>query len=163
MFEIYTFFQNTTEICTFFENRFEICTCILFENRTEILSMVDGLTITSKNCAYNFDWWFCCRDIAIFSFPTFTMLFWIRRLWSDVGWEKRKVTSGAVFFNLHTAATFWRARGFEILSVYSFPKIIVLDLTNFPQNGSCSLIYWLFSALHIFRYNSILISINFFQ
>ena len=33
------------EIYTFFENRFEIYTCILFENRTEILSMVDGLTI----------------------------------------------------------------------------------------------------------------------
>ena len=55
MFENYTFFENTTKICiffenrtkiyTFFENRFEIYTCILFENRTEILSMVDGLTI----------------------------------------------------------------------------------------------------------------------
>ena len=45
MFEIYTFFENRTEIYTFFENRFEIYTCILFENRTEILSMVDGLTI----------------------------------------------------------------------------------------------------------------------
>ena len=33
MFEIYIFFENTTEICNF------------FENRTEILSMVDGLTI----------------------------------------------------------------------------------------------------------------------
>ena len=47
--EIYTFFENRTEIYTFFENRFEIYTCILFENRTEIsniLSMVDGLTIT---------------------------------------------------------------------------------------------------------------------
>ena len=46
--EIYTFFENRTEIYTFFENRFEIYTCILFENRTEIsniLSMVDGLTI----------------------------------------------------------------------------------------------------------------------
>ena len=58
MFEIYTFFENTTEICnffentteiyTFFENRFEIYTCILFENRTEILSMIDGLTISTK-------------------------------------------------------------------------------------------------------------------
>ena len=48
MFEIYTFFENTTEIYTFFENRTEIYTCILFEIRTEIsniLSMVDGLTI----------------------------------------------------------------------------------------------------------------------
>ena len=46
--EIYTFFENRTEIYTFFENRFEIYTCILFENRTEILSMVDGLTIRSN-------------------------------------------------------------------------------------------------------------------
>ena len=45
-FEIYTFFENTTEIRNFFdnrteiytflENRFEIYTGILFENRTEI-------------------------------------------------------------------------------------------------------------------------------
>ena len=47
MFEIYTFFENRTEIYTFFKNRFEIYTCILFENRTEILSMVDGLTIST--------------------------------------------------------------------------------------------------------------------
>ena len=56
MLEIYTFFENMTEIYTFFEkrteiytiskNRFEIYTYILFENRTEILSMVEGLTIT---------------------------------------------------------------------------------------------------------------------
>ena len=46
--EIYTFFKNRTEIYTFFENRFEIYTCILFENRTEILSMVDGLTIRAN-------------------------------------------------------------------------------------------------------------------
>ena len=46
LFEIYTFFENTTEIYTFFENRFEIYNCILFENITEILSMVDGLTIS---------------------------------------------------------------------------------------------------------------------
>ena len=65
MFEIYTFFENTTEICnffenrtefyTFFENRFEIYTHILFENRTEIsniLSMVDGLTISTKNLLF---------------------------------------------------------------------------------------------------------------
>ena len=46
--ENYTFFENRTEIYTFFENRCKIYTCILFENRTEIsniLSMVDGLSI----------------------------------------------------------------------------------------------------------------------
>ena len=40
MFEIYTFFENTTEIYTFFENRIEIYTCILFENRTKISSIL---------------------------------------------------------------------------------------------------------------------------
>ena len=49
------FFENRTEIYTFYENRFEIYTCILFENTTEIsniLSMVDGLTISKTGLIY---------------------------------------------------------------------------------------------------------------
>ena len=62
-----------------------------------------------------------------------------------------------------TAVTFWRARGFEILREYSFPEIIVLDLTNFPQNGSSRLISWHFSTKNYSYYTSSLFSVNFFS
>ena len=62
-----------------------------------------------------------------------------------------------------TAGTFWRARGFEILRVYSFPEIIVLDLTNFLQNDRSSLISWLFSTKNYSYFTSSLFSVNFFS
>ena len=119
MFEIYTFFENTTEICnffenrteiyTFFENRFEIYTCILFENRTEILSMVDGLTISTNV----HDWqrlqeqW--CR-VSPWGFRTFH--FWhdmrkqtdIIHLWEGNVWGFRIVVRKA-------ASPAWRVAG----------------------------------------------------
>ena len=58
---------------------------------------------------------------------------------------------------------FWRARGFEILRVYSFPEIIVLDLTNFTQNDRSRLISWLFSTKNDPYYTSSLFSVNFFS
>ena len=63
----------------------------------------------------------------------------------------------------YTAVTFWRAKGFEILRVYSFPEIIVLDLTNFLQNDRSSLISWLFSTKNYSYFTSSLFSVNFFS
>ena len=85
------------------------------------------------------------------------------------GCPSRSAQQEILIFPLHTeshfgtAAVFWRARGFEILRVSSFPKIIVLNLTNFPQNDRCSLISWLFSTKNNSYYTSSLYSVNFFQ
>ena len=55
----------------FFKNRVEIYICILFENRTEILSMVDGLTIRLQNMAFPLDafWYFWFELNHIFQQP----------------------------------------------------------------------------------------------
>ena len=59
MFEIYTFYENMYEICTFYEIGYKICIFMvnlvpIFVKSviSNILSMVDELTIRAKNCMY---------------------------------------------------------------------------------------------------------------